>query len=311
MTVVIAHKFWKTVAVIADCRVSYLPPYDHKDDCLQKIYQVSSRLVLGFSGPLSGAHKVLGLVKENASNYPHPPVAYNLQKDVERWIRYEYRHLDEIERKDLSFMVATIEPHRERRAKYFKDGKEIPKPTWFPYVPEWSTLALIPSTSDPRELVSERKRLPKIIGLRREHRRAAEEVLMKFYGFASHQPTVQMQVVMNALKFELMARQLKEVGGLFQCALLNEQGVQWLGYSAPNVILQPEKGRFVQRNIITGQMLPLMSIWEWAEKRPAPGTFGTFEDPGLLEVVERMQKDADGTQPGPVSTREPGEPRDS
>ncbi len=311
MTLVIAHKFWKTVAVIADCRVSYGPQCDDRDDYLQKIYQIHSRLVLGFSGPLPGAHRVLQLVKENVCDYRRPPVAHNLQKDVERWIRYEYRQLDEAERKGLTFVVATVEPHRERRSRFFKDGKEIAKPTWFPYEPEWNTLALKPSASDSTKLIAERKRLPKIIGLAGEHRRAVEGVLMQLYGFAFHEPAAQMQVIMNTLKLKLMERQVKEVGGLFQCALLNEQGVQWLGYSAPNVILQPEKGRFVQRNMITGQTLPLMSIWEWAQRKPSPGTFGTFEDPGLSKFIERMQKDGGGMQTDLTSVPGPGGPQDS
>jgi len=80
---------------------------------------------------------------------------------------------------------------------------------------------------------------------------------------------------------------------LFQCALLSEQGVQWLGYAGGNVVLKLEKGRFVQRNIITEEMLPLMSIWEWAQERPLPGTFGTFEDLSLVAAVERIQRDTD------------------
>lgn len=306
MTLVIAHKFWRAVAVIADCRVSYGPQSSDRDDCLQKIYQISNRLVIGFSGPLWGAYEVLQLVRENVSAYPRQPVAYNLQRDVERWIRYKYRQLEEVHRRNLSFVVATIEPSRERRSRYLKDGQEIPKPAWLPGVAEWNTVALIPSSSDSRELVLQRKGLPKIIGLRREHRQVVEGVLMRFYGFAFDRPARQMQVVMNTLKFELLARQAKEIGGLFQCALLNENGIHWLGYSAPEVVLQPEEGRFIQRNIVTGETLPLMTIWEWAQERPQPGTFGTFEDPGLVTAVERMRAGNSGTQLGPANAPESG-----
>ena len=134
---------------------------------------------------------------------------------------------------------------------------------------------------------------------------------MQWYGFTANEPTTQLKVVMQALKYELMARQVKEVGGLFQCALLNEKGVQRLGYSAPSVILEPREGRFIQRNTVTGDELPLMSIWEWAEERPKPGEFGTFEDPGLLEAVQRMHQGVDGTKPDHVGMQEHEEPGDS
>lgn len=307
MTLVIAHKFWKAVAVIADCRVSYGPQSSDRDDCLQKIYQISNRLVIGFSGPLLGAYEVLQLVGENVSAYHRQPVAYNLQRDVERWIRYKYRQIEEVHRHKLSFVVATIEPSRERKSRHFKDGQEIPKPAWLPAMAEWNTAALVPSSSDSRELVLQRKGLPKIIGIKREHREIVEDVLMRFYGFAFDKPDMQMQVVMNTLKFELLARQAKEVGGLFQCALLDEHGIHWLGYSAPEVVLQPEEGRFVQRNIVTGETLPLMTIWEWAREKPEPGDYGTFEDPGLVTVVEKMRAGDSGTRPGPLNAPKSGD----
>ncbi len=294
MTIVIACKFWKTVAVIADCRVSYLPPHKEADDYLQKVYQIGNRLVLGFAGPLQGAYEVMELVRENARNYPRPPVAHNLQADVERWIRHKYRNLNEREREDLSFVVATVEPHREKRSKWFSsDGKEKSKPVWFPYVPEWKTLVLRPSQSRPGELVKEESPFAKIIGVQGEIREAVEQVLMRHYGFTPNQPMLQMQAIMGFIKFELMWRQVETVGGLFQCAMLNENGIQWLGSGGENVVLELAQGRFVQRNTVTGETLPLMTIWEWAKNQPAPGSFGTFEDPGLRKAIENLKKRTD------------------
>ena len=80
MTVVIACKFWKALAVIADCRVCYQPPYLEVDDYLQKLYQIGDRLVIGFAGPLEGAHRVMDLVRKNAPSYPKPPIADNLRR---------------------------------------------------------------------------------------------------------------------------------------------------------------------------------------------------------------------------------------
>lgn len=287
MTVVIACKFWKAVAVIADCRVSYLPPYQEVDDCLQKIYQIGDRLVLGFSGPLQGAYEVMALVEKNAQEYSRTPIADNLQSDVERWIRYKYRTLDERDRRDLSFVLATIEPKREKHSSWFNvDGREGSKPKWFPFIPEWKTMTLKPSRKDPGELAKDEWQFAKIIGIKGDDRKAVERVLTSHYGFAANQPVQQAQAIMGLLKFALMRRQVKTVGGLFQCALLSENGIRWLGYGGENVILEFVQDRFVQHNTVTGETAPLMSIREWAKTRPKPGSFGPFEDPGLQRALE-------------------------
>ncbi|RLC81906.1 MAG: hypothetical protein DRJ03_09400 [Chloroflexi bacterium] len=295
MTVIIAHKFWKVVAVIADCRVSYQPPYDEVDDYLQKIYHIENKLVMGFAGPVQGAYKVMELVRKNLQDYSKPLIADNLQADVERWIRHRYGELDVSERNRLSFILATVEPGREKQSVWFSSDeqgnvKPSSKPSWFPYVPEWRIMALKPSHSTPTELVKEEKQYPQIIGVTEEDRKIIETTLSRHYGFAFKQPELQMQAILGSLKFQLMARQTKKVGGLFQCAMLSENGLQWLGYAGENVILEPGEGQFVQRNILTGQTLPLMTVWEWAKKQPPPGSLGAFEDPGLEEAVERLQR---------------------
>lgn len=298
MTVVIACKLWKVVAVIADCRVSYLPPYEEVDDCLQKLYQIGNRLVIGFAGPLQGAYEVMELVRENARSYSKPSTADNLQRDVERWVRHRYGELDESDRKGLSFIIATVEPKREKQAKWYSsDGQgniePSSKPSWFPFVPEWKTIALRPSQSEPTELVSEERRFAKVIGVKEEDREAIKETLSKSYGFAFKQPALQMQAILGFLKAQLMERQIKRVGGLFQGALLSESGIQWGGYAGKDVVLEFVEGRFVQRNTQTGQTLPLMTIWEWAESKPAPGSFGAFEDVDLQRAVEKRLETED------------------
>jgi hypothetical protein len=278
MTIVIAYNCLKTVTVIADCRVSYEPPYEQVDDCLQKLYQIHDRLILGFAGPLQGAYEVMRLVRENARNYSRRPIADNLQRDVERWIRHRYKELDAQDRKNLAFMIATIEPQREKRSKWYRDGKEASKPQWFPYVPEWKIFALRPSGKRPSELIKEERHLIKVIGVTGENRTAVKDIVQKFYGFASNQPRLQVQALMHFLKLELTRRQVKAVGGLLQSALLSEQGIEWSGYVSENVILELVQGRFVQRNLVTKKTLPLMTIWEWAELKPSPGSLGAFEN---------------------------------
>lgn len=298
MTMIVAAKFWRALAVIADCRVSYVPLYEEVDDYLQKLYRIGDRLVLGFAGPLQGAYEILKLVRKNTYSYSKPPIASNLQADVERWIRYKYRSLDEADRKNLGFIIATVEPKREKRSEWFSsdstgERKPMEKPGWFPYVPEWKILTLKPSQSKPAELTRDENRLFQNVGLGDKDWQAIRQTMMRSYRFSFQQPVLQMQTLMGFLKFELMARQVRKIGGLFQCALLSENGIQWLGYSGKNVSLELIDARFVQRNTATGEVIPLMTIWEWAEQRPPPGSFGAFEDPGLQQAIENLRENDD------------------
>jgi 20S proteasome alpha/beta subunit len=109
MTVVVACRFLKTATIFADCRVSYANSQAKDvDDNLQKIYQIGDKMVIGFSGPLSGAFQVMEVLRKNLKTYSKPPVASNLQRDVERWIRYEYQQIKEEERKNLSFILVLL-----------------------------------------------------------------------------------------------------------------------------------------------------------------------------------------------------------
>lgn len=283
MTIIVACKFWKAVGVIADCRVSYLPKYSEVDDYLQKLYQIDNRLVMGFAGPLQGAYEVMKLVRKNLQSYPKPRIADNFRRDVQRWIQYRYRELDEPDRRDLSFIVSTVEPTREMKTRWLSSderGKIHPssKPSWFPFIPEWKINVFIPSQSDPTKLVSQESRFIRVIGVKKEDRLAIEGTITRHYGFSFKRPDLQMQVILDFLMNQVKERQIRTVGGLLQGALLNERGIQWIGYAGSEVILEFGENRFVQRNTRTGQTQPLLSIWEWAKNKPPPGSFGAFED---------------------------------
>ena len=95
----------------------------------------------------------------------------------------------------------------------------------------------------------------------------------------------------------LMERDVSTVGGLFQCALLGADGVQWLTYGLPSsygdVALGIAEGHYVQRDNVTGRTVPLKAIWEWWEESQAtfsPGSSGVFEDPGLRKAVDNLRK---------------------
>jgi len=297
MTVVIACRFLNSIILIADCRVSY-SGQDTVDDNLQKLYPLDEKIVIGFSGPLVGAHQILEAVKRNRKAYQKRATAANLLSDVERWIRHEYRMIKEPkDRKDLSFILASDDPKREMRSIWHtQDGREISKPQWFPFVPELREIKLYPSTSKPENLHKEEKGMCKIIGVNDDDQKAIEKRLMDLFGFEFKQPKLQALVIVNTLMYDLMERRIITVGGLFQCAVLSDMGIEWLSYSLPsdygNVSLEIVNGQYIQRDNITGKVVPLMTIWQWQkewQKNPHPGRFGTFEDPAYRKLVNGLQ----------------------
>lgn len=298
MTVVIACRFLKSVSVIADCRVSD-GGRTEADDNLQKIYPLDNRMVVGFSGPLAGAYQVLDAIRRNRRAYSKRPVATNLLTDVERWIRHEYREIKQPKnRKGLSFILAAVEPRREARSRWrTSQGEEKPKPKWFPYVPELRVLALKPSQSKPNELVKQERGMCKIIGVPVEIRNAIQDRIESMYSFAFRQPKLQARAIVDALMLTLMESQVNSVGGLFQCAILSADGIEWLTYrlrsDLGDVALDIVEGQYIQRDNVTGRTVPLMTIWQWWKEWQAnrqPGRFGVFEDPALRKAVNDSQK---------------------
>lgn len=298
MTVVVAYKFFTTVVVVADCRVSYRTG-NHVDDNLRKIYPIGKRMVLGFSGPLRGAHAVVEAVRRNWGRYRKRPVASNLERDVERWIRHEYRKIRPAEaRTGLSFILAAVEPHREALFNWHSpDGKEMPAPNWSRLMPDMRVSRLRPLRCRPTELVKEKKSRCKVIGVGAELRDAIHSELDRLFDFARERPKLQAGVSVCTLMHMLMEAGVETVGGLFQCAVLDGDGIEWLAYSSPStagsVALEYVEGQYVQRDNRTGKTVPVKSIGDWWKDWHAgqlPGDAGVFEDPGLRKAIDDLRK---------------------
>jgi hypothetical protein len=198
----------------------------------------------------------------------------------------------------LSFIIATVEPHRETRSKWrTPEGREIPKPGWFPYIPELRILALKPSKSKPDELIKYEKGPCQIIGIQDpETQNAIRERLDRLFSFASKYPKLQARVVADALTIICMERQIRTVGGLFQAVLLSVSGVKWPTYSSPgnqgSVALDIANGKYIQRDNITRREVPLKPIWEWWQEwqtTPSLPSSIVFEDRYLRKAVDNLR----------------------
>jgi hypothetical protein len=289
MTVIAAIPFFRHLVVIADSRVSDENIPGEAGDFLQKLYPIGNvsfglRVVIGFSGPLEGAYEVLEGVRKKARAYSKPAVAANLLKDIVRWIQFDYQIVKPQNRKRLSFLLAAVEPSRDRSVR---------KPDWIPFLPTFSTLTLKPSNSEPTKLVVESRNIIKAIGVHNEEfLDELKDRMNKYYDLQFKYPEIGMQVVVNDLILYFMQRQDKynKVGGLFQCANLSVEGVKWLSYgSIGDIVMKFENGRYIQHNKITGKTIPLMTINEWGKcwPRPKPGSFGLFENPVYRKLVDK------------------------
>lgn len=251
-------------------------------------------MVFGFSGPLAGAYQVMEALKRNLKAYSKPPVARNLQKDVERWIRYEYQQIKKEERKNLSFILATVEPSREAHSKWrSSDGKEKQKPAWFGSdPPEMQIFALKPKKSKPNQLYKEEKGLCKTLGVGEDVASAIQDKIQELFGFSFKEPEQQAVVIGNVLMATLMQKQVDTVGGLFQIAVLGTGGIKWLTYGSGDFYLDIVNGKYVQQDKTTGKTIPLKPIWEWwqdwqANKSKRLGSIGIFEDSDLRRAINK------------------------
>jgi hypothetical protein len=297
MTLVLGCRFLKSTTVIADCRVSY-DGSQAVDDNLQKLHQIEGKVVLGFAGPLAGAAKVMDRIRQNSVRHERYTSASKLLSDLERWIRWEYRRIENpMDRRNLSFLLASVEAGRPVRSTWrSQDGTLRPTPSWYAGVPELLTVALRPSHRDPEKLVTQRKGMCKVVGVGHHARERIEAQIQELYAFSFGDPVRQAVVVAQALMGLCMEMQIETVGGLFQIALLGRNGIQWVSYGGGDVGLQWEQGRYVQVNHATGARVPLASVWEWIPHSRSAGGTGVFEDPDLRTAINGRQEREDSGQ---------------
>lgn len=279
MTVVLTNHFLSGVAIIADCRVSYGTGFPVHDG-LQKLYPIGKHTVLGFSGPLAGACQVIEAIRKHRSRQSER-VAAAILLDVERWIRHAYRNIRSAgERKNLSFLLASVEPNKVTR---FAPG--IKAKFNLPDIPRCKTFALVPSPGDPSELVKQQRYNVKVIGVKEDAVGPIRVALTDRFVNQFHSPRGE-EVIRGSLEALRIARDNhpETVGGLFQCAILDAEGVGWADYEVGEIALKTEAGRYVQHNKITGEKKPLLTVWEWRERHgfcQPPGASDVFDLSGL------------------------------
>jgi hypothetical protein len=274
MTIVVALPLFHKVIVVADSRVSW-EGRSEKDDILQKIYQVGDRMIIGFSGPPDGAYPIFKAIGENEKTYS----GTNLFRDVEGWIRREYRRVEAKYQRYLSFVLVQVKRQTLNINKFPPD------------MLKYQIIMLEPNRSKPGELQCRRDRFP-VIGSGGQELNAIRNIFQEFYSFVDvsfqfRNSHIHAWAIVDELIRHFMAKKPDTVGGLFQCATLNAEGIQWLSYgSAGGVSLEFTDGRYFIVRKDAQEKVKLMTVIEWGEisPRPTPGGIGVFEDPVYRRV---------------------------
>lgn len=263
MTVIIAFNYHSSLSVIADCRVTY--PGSKSIDNLQKLYQFGDYVVLGFSGPLKGAYQVIEEIKKNIKKIPNKRKAIDTQRLI-RCIKYGFKSIPSPhDKKDLSFIVATVQPWYRRSIglKIKSTNKLI---STFES-PRFETLILHPSSTCRDRLEEDKSGDIKIIGVSLKDQLKIKELLReKIPRLLMDTTKSEIIYALRELMLKLKSEGLLSVGGLFQCARLGTEGISWADYDLGKIALKTIERRYVQVNKETGEEKPLLTIWEWADK---------------------------------------------
>lgn len=263
MTLVLGYHFLSGIVVVADCRASYADGNVY--DNLQKLYQVGDYTVLGFAGPLAGAAQVLEDIRRRRAEPSKRSTAVHAD-ELERWIRGRYRRVAEKDRRNLSFLVASVAPWKARR---FQLRTRIALPD----IPDLSCFCLRPSRSRPGELVRDQWNDIKILGVREELHREIRGTLLDTFPDCFLRPRGEAIFRGTRALMRALAERDPAVGGLMQCAVLDANGVGWPDYDFGDIALQSREGRYVQVDKRTGQAVELLAVWEWLARRDfGPGS---------------------------------------
>lgn len=266
MTIVTALPFPPVLVFIADSRASWERTGVHHDN-LRKLYPLFDRAVIGFAGSIPLAYYVMKHVRDNERRYRRQISALSIRSDVERWVRYAYREAYRTleipdNEKRASFIVGTVEPSRDIVRE---------RPEWVPFIPVLSTTRFVPRNSNPSELQAEKVEVVKTIGLKRKVNLLITEIFHRYNSYrisvsgrVSRDLETQIWAFIEDLMIALRQRRVRTVGGLFQCAILGVDGIQWLSYSVfGGLSIHYINDQYIQVDQSTGEETLIKSIEDW------------------------------------------------
>lgn len=299
MTIVTALPFPPALVFVADSRASWEDDAIRHDN-LRKLYPIFDRAIIGFSGKIHMGYHVISHIQENERRYRRQLSALSIRQDAERWIRHAYKeaynslNMAEEEKRAMraSFILGTVEPSRDMA----RGSRSSPL-----FIPQMFTMKLVPRNSDPSELQVAQRKIIKTIGLDRRINELIERI---FHQHSSYRAAVSGQVsqellteiwmFIEDLTIALKQHRKQNVGGLFQCAILSVDGVEWLSYSVlGDLVIRYDSDQYIQIDKKTGEQIPIRSVVEWWEEYEGrtPEDSLIVESPIHRKLAEKYQVD--------------------
>lgn len=264
MTVVIGQHFFPGVVVIADSRSSifrdglWIPWKDNT----QKIFFLTSDLIISFSGDVEFAGTIISFISEQIKNKPKLGLLNIFANKGPKLIKYAYGILiKEKGIRSVSFIIAGMDPSRPMPIKnetvnvteyisiYDKKIFKISSPLFCPQHATVDNPFVIMGSGEPG-----------IAGL---------ENIFKEIQFGQVLSSLNFQafIIANTLRNKIKSLGISTVGGLSQIAIIDNNGPRFMPYKGKrdqqnmgdlDVEMLVQNGRFIQRDLKTGKEEPLL-----------------------------------------------------
>lgn len=267
MTAVLAIDLMYQILVMADCRVSWIPPVHQPQDNLLKIYPIGPTGIFGFSGSVQAAKVVFTEFADWARNIPLPPSASDIVSDIAQSARQSYSQLPDAHKLNLELMYVapdygnvTLRTENVTFARNLMIRMESPS---FLPTPQSTAVRLGYARKYPMDILRQNRNSLLNEGLTPEGRR------------------FQIGITIGGLVPTLARYAPHQVGGLFSIAVATASGVGFWPYGPVDGLeLAIESGGFVQIDHNDGRRVRLESIVDYDPTEPYAGNL-VFRTPSV------------------------------
>jgi hypothetical protein len=268
MTVVLGQQFLQGVIIIADCRASWVQNGEiiARQDVAQKVFFLTPHLLIGFAGHIELAGELIRLLVQRVNERPHFGNIHQFYMHAPRFLRHHHKQKGGFKGDDVHFIVGGVDFRRPERC--LDDMGKIKgfMPFYDRKVFKMESPSFVPIETDPI------KKPAVVIGNGMEA--FTEEIESDFkklqFSFALAGSLALSGVTMGGLLYEKVRKVgIDEVGGMMQIAIIENTGwgvVPYKGRSyerSKNDSLDLEtymndRGRIVQKNLLTGEEIELL-----------------------------------------------------
>lgn len=268
MTLVYGQLYFQGIVLLADSRTTFVRS-DRKivalQDNAQKIFRLAEHTFIAFSGDFEFANLILAFLYRNIEVNQRLNSLHYLFNKAPKILRYAYNILatEKKEKRPVSFMIAGMDHNRPLRDKagrpvgiHLFDNKLL-RISFPGFVIEDATHKnpiLVMGSGEP----------------------AIEGNEDAFKDFQFGQPILPLvnyaAIIDERLKQKVRELSINTVGGLFQIVTIDLGGSAFHPYQASSrpfsgkmdveLIIDPDTGRYIQRNRTTGKEMPLLLPYE-------------------------------------------------